>query len=169
MQVLLINASEALSAGAAEAIHALGGATMSTNSYGEALRIATTRHIDAVIAADPANDSGSGGTDLASLGDVLSQKGIALLTVGGSPPSVPVERRVWIGSIDPGISADELKGRLATIATYHGVVKGLECELRSLDVLSTRLKQHFHDVDQELQLASRLQRDFLPEIGRAHV
>ncbi len=163
MQVLLINASDALAAGAAEAIERLGGATLTADSYGDALHIATTRHIDTVIAADPTSRPSAGEVDLAALGKVLLQKGIALLTVGDWPPSVPIERRVWIGSIDADITADELKGRLATIATYHTVVKDLECELRSLDLLSARLKQHFHEVDQELQLASRLQRDFLPD------
>ena len=163
MQVLLINASDALAAGAAEAIHRLGGATVTTDSYGDALHIATTRHIDTVIAADPSSQPPPGEVDLAALGSVLSQKGIALLTVGDSTPASPIERRVWIGSIDADITADELKGRLATIATYHTVVKDLECELRTLDLLSTRLKEHFHEVDQELQLASRLQRDFLPD------
>lgn len=165
MQLLLIDASDALAAGATQAIARVGGQALRAESYAEALRIATTRHIDTVIVGDPSKSRLPGGLDLTTLGTVLAQKRIALLTVGDPPHAAPIDRRVWIGSIDAAVTAEELAGRLATIATYHRIVKDLESELRSLDLLSTRLRAHFAEVDQELQLASRLQRDFLPKSG----
>jgi len=48
------------------------------------------------------------------------------------------------------------------IRRYHGLVQRMEQELRAMEGLGARLKQHFKEIEQEMQLAGRLQRDFLP-------
>ena len=60
------------------------------------------------------------------------------------------------------IPADELWGRLSTMAGYRPLLQRIERELDSMERLGKRLNQHFVEMDQELRLASRLQQDFLP-------
>jgi phosphoserine phosphatase RsbU/P len=65
--------------------------------------------------------------------------------------------------VPPDVSADELWGRLATIQQHRPLLKRLEDQVEVMKRLGAKLNQHFADVDQELRLASRLQRDFLPK------
>jgi sigma-B regulation protein RsbU (phosphoserine phosphatase) len=63
----------------------------------------------------------------------------------------------------PGdIPAEELWGRITTMARYRPLLERIERELSSMERLGKRLNRHFVEVDQELRLASRLQQDFLP-------
>lgn len=64
--------------------------------------------------------------------------------------------------IPPDASADEIWGRLATMQRYRPVLQNMESQLSVMQRLGKRLNQQFVEVDQELRLASRLQRDFLP-------
>lgn len=64
--------------------------------------------------------------------------------------------------VDPSISPDELFGRLAVMARYRPVIEQYERELRNMQRLGKKLNHHFTEIDQEMRLASRLQRDFLP-------
>ena len=59
-------------------------------------------------------------------------------------------------------SEDELFGRLEMMIRYRLILRGTESELDRMEQLGDRLQEHFAEVDQELRLASRLQRDFLP-------
>jgi sigma-B regulation protein RsbU (phosphoserine phosphatase) len=47
---------------------------------------------------------------------------------------------------------------------YHRVLRSLEREVDRVDRLSRRIGDQFREIDAELQLAGRLQRDFLPRI-----
>jgi serine phosphatase RsbU (regulator of sigma subunit) len=64
--------------------------------------------------------------------------------------------------VDPDVSADELWGRLVTMRRYRPLLQAMESQLAVMQRLGKRLNQQFVEVDQELRLASRLQRDFLP-------
>lgn len=63
----------------------------------------------------------------------------------------------------PEISADELWGRLITIRQYRPMLRRMESQVNVMQRLGKKLNQQFVEVDQELRLASRLQRDFLPK------
>lgn len=57
---------------------------------------------------------------------------------------------------------DEVVGRLSTMAHYVPLIRQMERELSHLQSLSSRLTRYFSEVDNEMRLAGRLQRDFLP-------
>lgn len=60
------------------------------------------------------------------------------------------------------VSVEELYGRLSAIAFYRPRLAEMEYQLDNMQRLGKRLNLHFVELDQEMRLASRLQRDFLP-------
>jgi sigma-B regulation protein RsbU (phosphoserine phosphatase) len=64
--------------------------------------------------------------------------------------------------VSPDAGPDEVVGKLGTLARYVPLVKGLERELKHLHRLGDQLSRYVGEIDQELRLAGRLQRDFLP-------
>lgn len=60
-------------------------------------------------------------------------------------------------------SADELWGRIATVEQYRPLLRRIEEQVNGMQKLGKKLNEQFVEVDQELRLASRLQRDFLPK------
>jgi sigma-B regulation protein RsbU (phosphoserine phosphatase) len=73
---------------------------------------------------------------------------------------------VLMETVPADASADELWGRLATLIHTRPTFQLLEHELNNMQVLGKRLNRHIAEIDQEMRLASRLQRDFLPKDGR---
>ncbi len=67
--------------------------------------------------------------------------------------------------ISGNTSLDELRGRLAMVERYHTLIRGMERELARMQQLTDRLNDHFHEIDEEMKLAGRLQRDFLPDLS----
>lgn len=63
----------------------------------------------------------------------------------------------------PDASADELWGRIAAIQQYRPLLGRMEEQVMGMQRLGKKLNEQFVEVDQELRLASRLQRDFLPK------
>ena len=64
--------------------------------------------------------------------------------------------------LDQDTSLDEVVGRLSTLARYVPLVRRLERELDHVHRLGGQLNRYFSEIDQEMRLAGRLQRDFLP-------
>ncbi|MBN2210879.1 MAG: serine/threonine-protein phosphatase [Sedimentisphaerales bacterium] len=64
--------------------------------------------------------------------------------------------------VDAGESAEMLKGRLVTIMGAREHLQVMNMELQQLRMLNGPLNSHFTQVDEEMRLAARLQRDFLP-------
>jgi sigma-B regulation protein RsbU (phosphoserine phosphatase) len=64
--------------------------------------------------------------------------------------------------VESDIELDELVGKVGTLTRYAPIIKGLERELRNLQRLGEQLNRYFGEIDQEMRLAGRLQRDFLP-------
>ena len=88
----------------------------------------------------------------------LEQRQVGTLLVGG-PPGTAGLLTCWVS---PRASADELMGRIHTMVRYRLILQGTERELTRLQRLRDQLSRHFEELDQEMRLASRLQRDFLP-------
>jgi len=61
-----------------------------------------------------------------------------------------------------GESCDMFKGRLATLLDYRPMVESLTAETQRLRTVSQPLSSYFSQMNEEMRLASRLQRDFLP-------
>ena len=80
----------------------------------------------------------------------------------GSPDNVPSAGDPRVDWLDPRVSLDEVVGRLSTLTRYVPLVHRLERELVQVQRLGEQLNRYFAEIDQEMRLAGRLQRDFLP-------
>jgi len=60
-------------------------------------------------------------------------------------------------------STEMLKGRLLTLLEMRRSIKVLQTEIERLKTVSQPLNSYFSQVNEEMRIASRLQRDFLPE------
>ncbi|MBI4581753.1 MAG: SpoIIE family protein phosphatase [Planctomycetes bacterium] len=85
---------------------------------------------------------------------VLLSPGKCGVMPGGDDALVPVP-------VDA--SADELWGRIVTMQQYRPLLRRMEEQVVGMQRLGKKLNEQFVEVDQELRLASRLQRDFLPK------
>ena len=68
-----------------------------------------------------------------------------------------------IDCLPPEVCLEEVIGRLTALARYAPVMKQMEHELHRLQRLGKNLNRYFEEIDQEMRLAGRLQRDFLPQ------
>ena len=130
--------------------------------YRDALNTAGHEVVDAAIVPAPAPGAVKEFREFDDLLRILDSRRIATLILSDSTASATDDPRSLLETVSRNISADELRGRLAMIGRYHGLVQRLEQELHNMEKLSKRLNLHFRDIDQEMRLAGRLQRDFLP-------
>ncbi len=91
----------------------------------------------------------------------LRQRGAATLLWGPVQPVVtsgspPIEQ------VAPDVSLDEVVGRLTILARYAPIIRRLDRELTHVQRLGQQLNRYFAQIDQEMRLAGRLQRDLLP-------
>jgi len=91
----------------------------------------------------------------------LASGRIATLVWGVPERSLPVTGPL-VDAVGAGASQDEVIGRLTALVRYAPVVRGLERELSHLQRLGQQLNRYFGEIDQEMRLAGRMQRDFLP-------
>lgn len=94
--------------------------------------------------------------------DVLHTQGIAclLLSHGRGPANTTIPD--WVQKLDYSVSGDELFGRLSCIGHYQQVVRQAQLQNRHMQRLGRHLNKQFAEVNQDMRLASRLQREFLP-------
>lgn len=115
----------------------------------------------AAIVLEPGVDAAQS-VRVAALTERLTHDRVATLVWGAAPPgaSAPPSYAEFAGADQ---SLDEIVGRVAMMARYGPMVRRMEQELEYLDRLARQLNRHFAELDQELRLAGRLQRDFLPQ------
>ncbi len=118
---------------------------------------------DVVVAAEPPTTSNESaqGAFRRFLEGVRCQE-CAALVLTSRPWAVEPDEHSFIDALEAGVTKEEIRGRLAVIGRYHAMVRGMDRELRNMRRLSERLNRSFTEWDQELRLAGRLQRDFLP-------
>ena len=97
----------------------------------------------------------------ATLLERLVAENVATLVCGAS------DNLRWAGGplvdwLDTNTTLDEIVGRLSTLARYVPLMRRFERELDHLHRLGDQLNRYFSEIDQEMRLAGRLQRDFLP-------
>lgn len=177
MRVLVVNGTDQsgrvgycppLPSGTSELIESNGWELTTVADFGEAMESARTGGIDAVIMSEPAGRGGDRPTytEFDSFLRFISTQRIAALLVSSRPGAGGVaDSRSLVNVVRPDISLGELQGRLAMVDRYHRLVRRLEGELHTMERLSKKLSEHFNEVDQEMQLAGRLQRDFLPNLN----
>lgn len=139
-----------------------------TTSRAETLRQACDpsllSRVDAVIIADPRCGGATGGRqgEMELLADALiAHRILGIVLSPGTTGVVPGEGDAFT-TVPANVSTDELWGRVATIRQYRPMLLQMEQQVATMQRLGKKLNQHFTEVDQELRLASRLQRDFLP-------
>jgi sigma-B regulation protein RsbU (phosphoserine phosphatase) len=96
---------------------------------------------------------------------LIDVRQITTVMVTNEPPPPQSATPSSIDAVPADVSLAELRGRFTMIERYHQHVKRMEEELRNMERLGKRLNEHFREVDQEMQLAARLQRDFLPQVS----
>lgn len=94
-----------------------------------------------------------------------SERHIAAILVSDDGRLVSQVHGHGVSCVSGSVSVDELRGRLSMVDHYRSMVIGLESELARLQQLTDLLNGHFQEMDEELQLAGGLQRDFLPDLG----
>ena len=104
-------------------------------------------------------------TKLARVLDNLESRNVASLVMlpeerQGKP--IHVSRNDGLTCMSTTDSAEEIWARLSTIAAHRSVIRHLEDELAYFYRRQPHLAQHLGEIDEEMRLASRLQRDFLP-------
>ncbi len=89
------------------------------------------------------------------------QLGAVLLTdAAGQPAGHEHLPLIWPASVG---DTQRLADLLPVIAGYQAVVRQLHRELRLLQRLDSRISGQFSEIDEEMRLASRIQKDFLPK------
>lgn len=165
MQVLIVNPHETLPPGGTDLFEQIGCDVTTTTDYRTAIETARAGNIDAVIASvpNPGATNGQTQTDFANfLGAVRSER-IATIVVSDDAQAAAGDHAL-VAFVGRDVTPAELRGRLATIDRYQGVVRGLGREVAELQRIGKRLNEHFAEVEQEMRLAARLQRDFLPRL-----
>ena len=82
--------------------------------------------------------------------------------VWGMPTGQQLVNGELIDWLPPDVRVDEVVGRLTALARYAPAMKRMEKELQQLQRLGRHLNRYFDEIDQEMRLAGRLQRDFMP-------
>lgn len=121
--------------------------------------------VDAVILCDAPSSGHADGWrgEFELLADALTSHRLSGIVLSpGTTGVVPGEGDALV-SVAGNVSAAELWGRVATIRQYRPLLMQMEEQVSVMQRLGKKLNQHFVEVDQELRLASRLQRDFLPK------
>jgi len=125
--------------------------------------------VDAVVVCQPTTAFPETGTpqnpfwaELELLADALRTHRLTGVLLTPNPESVPDACRDTLAPAPADVSADELWGRVATIRQYRPLLRQMDEHVAVMQRLGKKLTQQFVEVDQELRLASRLQRDFLP-------
>jgi serine phosphatase RsbU (regulator of sigma subunit) len=165
MQVLVVNPPEGvLPRGTLELVRESGWQLTPAADYHAAIEAASTGTIDAVILPEPEHGSQTGMRDFEDLMRLIDARRTPALMVTEKERVRPADPRSLVHVVDPSTTLAELRGRLAMMEKYQGLVVELERELANMERLSQQLNQHFRDVDEEMRLAARLQRDFLPNL-----
>jgi len=164
MQVLLVQPPDvALPEGTASLIRDIGWPFQTVTDYRAAMEAAGCGGVDAAIFGEPKGDAtASQRPDFEAFLTMLNARRMAAVMV--SDHAEPAAAGSLIDVVDPRIPLAELRGRLAMVDRYHGLLRRVEEELHTMERLSGRLGDHFREVDEELRLAARLQRDFLPKL-----
>ncbi len=167
MQVLVVEPPEsALPEGTRDLLCKSGWDVITATDYASALETARTGPIAAVVLASPRPSNGESDErpGFEELLRVIDLQQIATIVLDDPERPYQPNTRSLIEVLTRNISPAELRGRLSMIQRHHAHVRRMELELRRMEKLGKRLNDHFREVDEEMRLAARLQRDFLPRV-----
>lgn len=125
---------------------------------------------DAVVICPDAVDTPAGGAAtgearhaLQLLADALASHRLTGVALSPGPTGVAPGDDDPLMYVSAEATADELWGRIAAIQQFRPLLHRMEEQMVGMQRLGKKLNEQFVEVDQELRLASRLQRDFLPK------
>ncbi|MHC4444759.1 MAG: PP2C family protein-serine/threonine phosphatase [Planctomycetota bacterium] len=131
----------------------------------EARNSSMLENVDAVLLCDPSEAGLSvlyaGEHQL--LSDILISHRLSGIILSADASGVVSDEDDAFVVVPADISVDELFGRLAMVQRYRPFLRRFEDLVHNMQRLGKKLNQQFVEVDQELQLASRLQRELLPQ------
>jgi serine phosphatase RsbU (regulator of sigma subunit) len=134
------------------------------DNYRQARDPSLLANADAVLICEPSAehtpDLNSGEKQL--LADALISHRLTGVVLSSDTSGVVSGEDDALFYVPADISPEELWGRVSTIRRYRPLLKRMEDQVHIMQRLGKKLNQQFVEVDQELRLASRLQRDFLP-------
>ncbi len=159
-EVLLIHGHSAKAAGLRPRLDGLGVRAVD-HALDNVARAADSLRADlALLLLDP-EDVEKHGDSVNTLLSRLSDDHVATLVWGW-----PADGRPYAGPLvdwaPPDCTVDEIVGRLSTLSHYAPLLRRFEREFDHLQRLGKQLNRYFSEIDQEMRLAGRLQRDFLP-------
>ncbi len=164
MHVLLVDSDPGLPRGTTVCLSNDGWTVSTAVDYKGALEIACHESLEAAIVPQPGGGLSAGvdNADFRTLMRALDARRIAVVLIGDQLWQSGLRDDTLIDVAPRAATKEEIRGRLSTIRRYHALVTGMEREVENLQRISKRINQHFVEVDQEMRLAGRLQRDFLP-------
>ncbi|MCG3130568.1 MAG: hypothetical protein FLDDKLPJ_01333 [Phycisphaerae bacterium] len=163
LRVLVVHPGRGLPAATASALRARGWDVCEATDFHAAAEVVGAGNVDAVLVSDP-----GGGGDREAVEDLyrtLDAGRVASVVVADDPGAHRVRDDSLLDFAPRGAGEADLALRLATVSRHQRYVRQIESELEHMQRLGKRLNEHFSEVDQEMRLASRLQRDFLPKIA----
>ncbi|MFQ5412792.1 MAG: PP2C family protein-serine/threonine phosphatase, partial [Phycisphaerae bacterium] len=93
--------------------------------------------------------------------DLFQKRRIGVLIVT-SRPWMYAGSNAGVVCLAPDSSLEKAQGVLAALAHMRPMIREVDKQLSAMQRLSKNLRKRFDETDRELQLAARLQRDFLP-------
>lgn len=173
LQVLVVDGGGSLSADVSHLAQRSGWSVASASDYRTARDVVNRDAVDAVVVTepDPTPVDSVNRHEYDEFVRLVTGRQIAAIVLSDQPGTTHRAASGLVEAVGRDVSIDELHGRLATVERYHVVLRQMQQELHRMERMSQRLNRHFEQLDQEMSLAGRLQRDFLPrgslEFGRA--
>lgn len=158
MEVLLVGAPETLPEGVEELLADQDWTVTRASDVESATAQAREGQVDAVVVAGDGDMLPRCQTFLRS----MDTRHIAALVVGLGVDDLELPGNSLVDMAGADVSKEEIGRRLATLSRFQSHLCRVEHEVENMQRLGKRLNQHFREIDEELRLASRLQRDFLP-------
>ena len=159
--ILVLDAAPGVSEGLSERLRQRGFAPIWLNLADVKARSDMPFGADLALILVGAAAAAEEGTPLAGMLHRLVAENVPTV-VWGAKGSLKNESGPLVEWVSPDIGLDEVAGKVSTLARYVPLVKGLERELKQLRRLGEQLNRYFGEIDQEMRLAGRMQRDFLP-------
>jgi serine phosphatase RsbU (regulator of sigma subunit) len=114
----------------------------------------------AILLLDAAHESAAAQTATRLLTQLVEER--IMTVISGGDPQLRSACGPLAEWLEPDVSLDEIAAKVGSLARYAPLMKSLERELNHFQRLGHQLNHYFNDIDQEMRLAGRLQRDFLP-------
>ncbi|MHC5108786.1 MAG: PP2C family protein-serine/threonine phosphatase [Planctomycetota bacterium] len=163
MHVLLVEPSHAATpVGAGQLAAEFGWSVKTATSYRAAFDCAKDTVYDVIVLPTPDGQNDQLDADFRRLWELVDSRPSAALLLGQPNELITSNGPSIVEVVNPEAPIAEIRGRFAMIERYHERFAQMDGEVRRMERLGKRLNEHFREVDQEMQLAARLQRDFLP-------